>query len=289
MAESKDRSKLLEAIQKFRLIDDTYFNTVMTDYNAGMELFLRIILQDPALTVVDVQTQREVSNIYGRSVRFDVFTRNADGTLCNIEVQRSDAWATTERARFNSSMVDTLTVKKGFEWGKDHLPPVRVIFITEHDVLGGGLPIYHSRRTIDELNHKPLGDDAEVIYVNASCQDDATALGRLMHDMFCKDPDDMYYKELANRSRYFKTDEHGVMKMCDVMEKLMKEGNEISFNEGCAEGHVKGITEGITEMTIKFVKNLLAGKDMSYEKIAKAADTTVDEVIRIAKESGLAY
>ena len=99
----------------------------------------------------------------------------------------------------------------------------------------------------------------------------------------------MYYKELANRSRYFKTDEHGVMKMCDVMEKLMQEGNEISFNEGCGEGHVKGITEGITEMTIKFVKNLLAGKDMSYEKIAKAADTTVDEVIRIAKESGLAY
>lgn len=224
MQDDKTRAKLLETIQKFRLIDDTYFNAFMEDNFVGMELFLRIILQAPALSVKEIQTQREVSNIYGRSVRFDVFTTNEDGTICNTEVQRSDAWATPERARFNSSMMDTLTVKKGFEWGKDHLPPMRVIFITEHDILGGGAPIYHSYRTIAEMNHKRLEDDAEVIYVNANCQDEQTALGRLMHDMFCENPEDMYYQELAERSRYLKNNEHGVSKMCEAMEKLMEEG-----------------------------------------------------------------
>lgn len=170
-------------------------------------------------------------------------------------------------------MLDTLTVEKGFEWGKDHLPPVCVIFITEHDVLGGGLPIYHSYRTIAELNHKRLGDNAEIIYVNASYQDEDTELGRLMHDMFCADPDEMYHKELAERSRYFKTNKHGVMKMCKLMEDLRAE----SFQKGVAE------------TTVKFVRNLLADHDMPYEKIAKTADTTVEEVARIAKESGLAY
>lgn len=280
MADDKDRSKLIETIQHFRLIDDTYFNAYMDDNTKGMRLFLRVILNEPALEVLDIQTQREVSNIYGRSVRFDVFVRDTAGVEYNLEVQRSDAWATPERARFNSSMMDTLTVKKGFEWGKDHLPPVHVIFITEHDVLKGGKPIYHSYRTIAELDHQRLDDHADVIYVNASYQDDS-ALGRLMHDMFCTNPDDMYYEELAERSRYFKKNEHGVMKMCEAMEKLMEEDRAETFN--------KGLSKGIADTTMKIVRNLLAGKEMSYEKIAKAADTSVDEVIRIANESGLAY
>ena len=30
-----------------------------------------------------------------------------------------------------------------------------------------------------------------------------------MHDFFCTDPDDMNYKELADKVRYFKEDEKG--------------------------------------------------------------------------------
>ena len=87
MNADEKRKKLLETIQGFRLIDDTYFNTFMEDNFEGMGLFLRIILQDPALHVTEIQTQREVSNIYGRSVRFDVFTKSADGTIGNTEVR----------------------------------------------------------------------------------------------------------------------------------------------------------------------------------------------------------
>ena len=226
MADHKDRSKLIDTIQHFRLIDDTYFNSFMDDNFTGMRLFLRIIMDDPKLEVLRIQTQREVSNIYGRSVRFDVFVKDAAEAEYDVEVQRSDAWATPERARYNSSMMDTMTVKKGFEWGKDHLPPAHVIFITEHDILKGGKPIYHSYRTIAELDHQRLEDHADIIYVNAEIQNNNTDLGRLMHDMFCENPDDMYYQELAERSRYFKTDEHGVRKMCKAMERLMDEARE---------------------------------------------------------------
>ena len=261
MNADEKRKKLLETIQGFRLIDDTYFNTFMEDNFEGMGLFLRIILQDPALHVTEIQTQREVSNIYGRSVRFDVFTKSADGTICNTEVQRTDAWATPERARFNSSMMDTLTVKKGFEWGKDHLPPMRVIFITEHDVLGGGASIYHSYRTIAEMGHERLADDAEIIYVNASFQDDDTALGRLMHDMFCANPSDMYYQELAERSQYFKTNRHGGMKMCKAMEDLMEEI----------------IEESRVEEKQKIILNLIK-KGMSLQFVADVTGWTIEQI-----------
>ena len=79
MADEKDRSKLIETIQHFRLIDETYFNNFMDDNFTGMRLFLRIIMEDSKLEVLRIQTQREVSNIYGRSVRFDVFVRDAAG------------------------------------------------------------------------------------------------------------------------------------------------------------------------------------------------------------------
>lgn len=86
MADHKDRSKLIDTIQHFRLIDDTYFNSFMDDNFTGMRLFLRIIMDDPKLEVLRIQTQREVSNIYGRSVRFDVFVKDAAGAEYNIEI-----------------------------------------------------------------------------------------------------------------------------------------------------------------------------------------------------------
>jgi len=236
MTKSMGRSDYIERIKKLRLIDDTFFNAFMEDNAKDMELFLRIILKDAALKVMGIQTQREVSNIFGRSVRFDVFTRNADGTICNTEVQRTDAEATPERARFNACMMDTLTIKAGFEWGKDHLPPTNVIFITENDPLGGGLLIYHIPRVILEMNCKRFDDNAGIIYVNASYQDDTTELGRLMHDMFCTRPEEMYHQELAERVRYLKTDEHGVMKMCNIMEEIRENGREVGREEGKMEG-----------------------------------------------------
>ena len=53
-----------------------------------------------------------------------------------------------------------------------------------------GLPIYHAGRKVYELD-KDLGDGEQIIYVNAGVQDD-TELGRLMHDLHCKNADEMY-------------------------------------------------------------------------------------------------
>lgn len=271
LASEKGRSfDYVERIQGLRLIDDTFFNAFMEDNTKDMELFLRIILKDPALKVDHIQTQREVSNIFGRSVRFDVFTRNADGTICNTEVQRTDAEATPERARFNACMMDTLTIKAGFEWGKDHLPPTNVIFITENDPLGGGMPIYHIPRVILEMNGKRFDDKAGIIYVNAGCQDDKTELGRLMHDMFCERWEDMYHQELAERTRYLKTDEHGVMKMCKIMEEIREDGR----------------TEGRDEANQNTILNLVK-KGVGVQFMADVTGWTIEQVNHFLRSQNL--
>ena len=100
-----------------------------------------------------------------------------------------------------------------------------MIFITENDVIGKGKPIYSIDRRIDDTDE--LFDDGEhIIYVNGADKDTSTELGKLMHDFFCIDPDDMHYRELADKVRYFKEDEKGVAVMCKVMEDMRNEAVE---------------------------------------------------------------
>ena len=97
-----------------------------------------------------------------------------------------------------------------------------MIFITENDVIGDGLPLYTIDRQITNTG-KAFDDGEHIIYVNGADKDASTVLGKLMHDFFCTDPDDMHYKELADKVRYFKEDEKGVAAMCKVMEDMRNE------------------------------------------------------------------
>ena len=67
-----------------------------------------------------------------------------------------------------------------------------------------------------------------------------------MHDFFCTDPDDMHYKELADKVRYFKEDEKGVAAMCKVMEDMR--------NEAAREGAKKAVEQ----TTVTHINDIMA-------------------------------
>ena len=281
----ENREEMLREIAKFRLMDDTFFHTCLKDSKQGMQYILRTILQDPKLVVLDMHTQEDVPNFFGRSVIFDVFVRDAYGREFNVEVQRAEDGADPHRARYHACILDVMHVEKNMGW--KHLPPTIVIFITETDVLGGGLPIYHVERVIREMGGQRFGDDAEIIYVNGTIQDD-TPLGLLMQDFACRDPEKMHSEILAERVRFYKTDEHGVSTMCRVMEEFAEKYAEGKLEEGMKAGKALGKAEGIAEKTMRTILNQLK-RHVAYADIASDNETSVDEVIRIAKENNLAY
>ena len=45
----------------------------------------------------------------------------------------------------------------------------------------------------------------------------------MMHDFSCTSADDMYYRELADKVRYFKEDEKEMNAMCKVIEDMRNE------------------------------------------------------------------
>lgn len=106
-------------------------------------------------------------------------------------------------------------------------------------------------------------DKLHIIYVNGEIRDD-TPLGLLMCDFHCTNPDDMHYKVLADRVRYFKETEEGVTVMCKAMEEMRK------------DAEMKRAKEVALRM-------LVVGK-ISHEEIAEYVGLTLDQVKALAHE-----
>lgn len=219
----KQHQEDLQRLRGLRLIDDDFMNACFDGYTAGAQLLLRIILNKPDIRVKSVKTQKRMKNLLGRDICLDINANDDAGKEYNIEVQRADKGADRKRARYHSSILDAHLLQPGDDFSK--LPETFVIFITEKDVIGDGLPLYTIDRQITNTG-KAFDDGEHIIYVNGADKDASTALGKLMHDFFCTDPDDMHYKELADKVRYFKEDEKGVAAMCKVMEDMRNEAVE---------------------------------------------------------------
>ena len=262
--------RYLEKIKQLRLMDDTFFNSCFDGNIPCMEVVLRAVLGNDRLRVTEVITQQSVPNLYGRAVRFDALATDGE-TIYDVEIQRSDEGAIPRRARFNSSMIDSREVSKGTLFLD--LPETYVIFITEHDVWKRGKPLYTVRRTFEDTE-EIFDDGAHILYVNGECQSESP-LGRLMHDFFCSDPNDMYSDVLAERVRFFKEDEKGVAAMCNVMKEIYDDGFASGEAQGEARGEVRGEIRGAETERIKSIKNLISSLGITAEaamdalKIAK--------------------
>ena len=200
----------LELIKRLRLLDDNFFHLCMQDNKRAVELMLRIIIGDKSLKVIKLVVQLEMKNIAGHSLYLDVYAVNDQGAEINVEIQRDDAGAVAERAVCHSGTLDANSLKKG-ERDFRKKSETYTIFITERDVLGGDLPIYHIERKITELNNAPFGGKSHIIYVNCAYKrDDDSDLCKLIHDLGETDPDKMNFQELSERVRYFKQSSEGM-------------------------------------------------------------------------------
>ena len=250
----------LQRLRGFRLLDDDFFTKCFEGNTASIELVLQIVLEKPDLKVLDVRTQVFVENLLNHSVRLDILATDSTGAKLNVEVQRSDKGAGRKRARYNSSMMDANLLKKGEDF--DKLPETWVIFITENDVMGNGLPLYSIERCFLGSGER-FEDGSHILYVNGAYRGD-TPIGKLMHDFSCTDAEDMYYGTLADRVRFFKESKEGIVIMCQAMEDMRNQ----TLKEGAINSAKRMMEDGI----------------LTLEKIAEYAGLPLDEVKKLKAE-----
>lgn len=126
----------MRAIQKFTLMDDTFMTQVFAGDTECTQELLHIILHRADLRVTRAVTQLTIGNLFGRSVRLDIYAVDEAGRQYDIEVQQEDKGAAPERARLNSALFDARITTAGEQY--DEIPESYIIFITARDVLRSG-------------------------------------------------------------------------------------------------------------------------------------------------------
>lgn len=252
--------KYKSVIRNFTLMNDMFMRNVFKQREC-LEYVLQIIMEKQDLHVMEHVIQKDYKNLQGRSVIMDCVARDSKGKQFNVEIQQDNEGASPKRARYHSGLMDMNTLNPGQDF--EELPESYVIFITRNDILGYDLPIYHINRKIEEVG-KNFPDEAYIIYVNSGKKDD-TELGKLMHDLHCKNADEMYSPVLAKRVYELKETPKGVELMCSEMEKICSE----IYSEGMENGELKKAKETVLSM---------AEDGMDVKKIARLVKVSEKDV-----------
>ena len=191
----------------------------------------------------------------------------------DIEIQRSDRGSGVKRARFHSSMIDRTLLEKGEAF--EEMVDTYVIFITENDKFGRGIPLYHVERRIEEMEYALFGDGAHIIYVNGEYRNMEHPVGSLMHDFNCKEAKDIINPLLAEEVRYLKETEGGRSQMCKLLEEMR--------NETAVKAKAEGKSEGNHEKAVSTALKMLARGRDSIEEIAEMTDLPLEEVRELSK------
>ena len=263
----------LQKIKELRLMDDDFFSEALDEKTEVVEYILNTILERDDIKVKSTKAQVEYKSATKRSIKLDIQAEDINGRLMDIEIQRSDRGSGVRRARFHSSMIDRALLSKGDDF--EDLVDTYVIFITEKDKFGMGIPLYHIERKISEMDNALFGDGAHILYVNGEYRNLEHPVGSLMHDFNCKDAKDMVNPLLAEEVRYLKETEGGRSQMSRLLEEMRNEVAEKAKAEGKAEGnHEKAVDTAL--------KMIARGRD-SIEEIAEITGLSMEEVRKLAE------
>ena len=261
----------LQRIKELRLMDDDFFSEALDRKTKAVEYILNTVLERNDIKVKSTKAQVEYKSATKRSIKLDIQAEDVHGKLMDIEIQRSDRGSGVKRARFHSSMIDRTLLSKGNDF--EDLVDTYVIFITEKDKFGMGIPLYHIERKIAEMDNALFGDGAHILYVNGEYKNLEHPVGSLMHDFNCKDAKAIVNPLLAEEVRYLKETEGGRSQMCRLLEEMRNEAAEKAKAEGKAEGnHEKAVSTALK----------MLAKGYETEEIAEITGLALEEVQKLA-------
>ena len=257
---------IIKKVMGYTYMTDTFMNKA---FNKPVAEHILSVILERKLTVLSVETQHDVGNLFGRGCRFDVWAVDDNGVRYNIEVQNANEGADPKRARYNVERADSEVIAKSTDY--KNFPELYVIMITKEDVLQKGLPIYHVERYIKETM-TPFGDAEHVIYVNGSAKDANTPLGQLMRDMQEPDASKIDCPELASRMVEIKHGEE-ITTMCQELQEERLKGIEKGIEKGIAENQLKNVKSLMKKgFTMDWICDTLGISDADRDKIQKQLD-----------------
>jgi hypothetical protein len=249
---------------EYHLTSDLFAGKVFEDLKASQEL-CRILLQNDKLVLRSVKTQYVIRNLENHSVELDILAEDIQRNYINIEIQMYRETAPFKRTRYYQSGIDMSILEKGKPYHS--LPDVTIIYLTKDDFIG-------DKRGCYNICRKPEGQDVTMRlenglhekYYNLEYPTDDMRVNELLRYFRHSDP---FYKTenfpgIVERVKFFKIKEEGVTIMCEIADRIRREGKE--------EGRVLGRLEGKTESIIELLSDLGQIPQRIIDRIRQESD-----------------
>ena len=257
---------IIKTWEELEITDDFLFGKVMRNpeiCKRTIEAILNIEVDH-----IDYPEEQKIINMTAdaKSVRLDVYVKDAANTVYNIEMQPTKRGHLPKRSRYYQGMIDLELIEKGELY--DKLKRSYVIFICRFDLFGKNRCIYtFENRCIEDMD-VALGDETVKVFLNSKGdmeQIDQNLKAFLMyvnnHDVENEnDFVDMIKREVAQikankewRREYMTL----FMRLQENLEEGRKEGRKEGLREGRKEGRKEGLREGRNEgETIKVISQI---------------------------------
>ena len=279
MISEEERIRIREGIDRLVLLDDLAFSYAFRNDKKAIQLILKCILGvRRGLKVESVSVQETVKSLDSHSVRFDILARGQDGTLFDVEIQKTNKKDLPKRASFYMSVLTSANLRAGKE-NYDELRDRYVIFICDWDVAKRGEPIYTFRYRMKDGT--PLEDGSTIIFANASYRGDDD-LTKLFEDLKQADPSKMHYGALQKSLEKIRTDKETRIQMSTEFEEFVARNNREISEKAMAKGRAEGLAEGRAEVRAEIAATLLKDKILSPEEIERITGISIEQVSETA-------
>ena len=276
----------LDRLERLTLYDDRFMNIVLGHSIPCTERVLRIVYNDPDIIIVDVQLQKHVLNLErrdakGHNVIMDIVAYDCNGVQYNLEVQVKSNDNLLKRARFYAGVSDSEYLREGEDY--QSLPELHLTILTKTDYFDLKQPLYKFETRCKHLPES-TNTGIHITFVNGA-KIDNTPLGRLMHDMRCANPEEMYYKELRERCAFLKRTHKGRLSMTGVLAEIFNEGKEEGREEGLEKGREEGLEKGRDDERNRVILHMIQNANLSDEHIVQYTGLTLESIQAMRQKS----
>ena len=163
--DTKKLKKIEELKKEIPLKDDVFM--LFARHKDFCEEFLRVLLQDDKLEVIDNRIQKTLPSAFSKKVRLDMLCKLKDGKYVNVEVQLTNEEAHAKRIFLYASELKHYLTEKGTKY-KD-VDDIIEIYLTKEDIFKKGSTVYQVKMEVETDNNEFVEDwepGLKVYYIN---------------------------------------------------------------------------------------------------------------------------
>ena len=245
------------------------------------EEFLRVILEDKKLKVIENKIQKIIPSIANKNVVLDMLCEISGKKIVNVEIQLVKEKHHAKRIFTYASKIRSYEIEKGVKYGE--VKDIIMIYLTIEDIFKLGSTVYEVEMNIVS-DQKEIVDKWDagltVYYVNTKGLTNKNINEYLKMLTDTKTLNKNY--KITNKIKTEIYSKGGVVmskEMMEVLEDVRDEWLEVGIERGIAQGIERGREEGIEAILIQQYKD----NKISVEDAANYLKISTNEFLKLVK------